>query len=426
MRSRLAPLSALAVSGIALVLGGCAGGSAAGGGGDTVQLTLGSWRTEDIAMWEDEILPAFTEANPDIEVEFAATDTNDYNAAIQSQVEGGNAPDLITCRPFDVNRAWISDGYFEDLTGLEALDAFEPVALNAWTGPDDTPYCVPVASVLAGFYYNKSVFDELGLEVPETHDDFLDVLQAIKDDGTYTPLALGSADGWQLAYNVLYNIGPNYWKGEEGRMGLIEGTQKLTDEPFVSAFEATADLMPYLPSGYEAMTYDDMGQLFSLGQAAIIPDGSWNINQLTSTGIDVGVFGAPVPKAGDTRYQQEMPDMAIGLNADSENKDAAETFLNWIASPEFLELYVNKVPGFFAMASEPVPYDNAVAQEFADLKEGAELTPRLALDRLSAGTPPLDDEIWVALQSVYSGSETPKSVTSSLQEDLESWYVPGE
>ena len=35
------------------------------------------------------------------------TDTNDYNAAIQSQVEGGTGPDLITCRPFDVNRAWI-------------------------------------------------------------------------------------------------------------------------------------------------------------------------------------------------------------------------------------------------------------------------------------------------------------------------------
>ena len=424
MRSRLAPLAAIAVTAMGLTLAGCAAGEPSNP--DATKLVLGSWRTEDIAMWEDEILPAFHEAYPDIEVEFAATDTNDYNAAIQSQVDGGNAPDLITCRPFDVNRSWIADGYFEDLTGLEALDSFTPTALAAWAGPDETPYCVPVASVLAGFYYNKTIFDELGLEVPETQAEFIDVLQAIKDNGTYTPLALGSADGWQLAYNVLYNMGPNYWKGEEGRLALIDGTQKLTDPDFVAAFEATNELVPYLPAGFEAITYDDMSQLFNLGQAAIIPDGSWNINQLTSTGLEVGVFGAPVPAAGDERYQQEMPDMAIGLNAASKNKDAAKTFLNWLTTPEFLEIFVNKLPGFFAMTTDAPSYDNPLAQEFSDLKTDASLTPRLALDRLSAGTPPLDDEIWVALQQMYAGTLTPEAATAELQAGLDSWYVPAE
>jgi len=58
-----------------------------------------------------------------------------------------------------------------------------------------------------------------------------------------------------------------------------------------------------------------MSQLFSLGQAAILPDGSWNINQVTATGLDVGVFGAP--EVDGERFQQEMPDMAFGLNASS-------------------------------------------------------------------------------------------------------------
>src|SRR3989337_3243621 len=107
MRSRLAPIAAIAIAAIGLTLAGCATGGP--GGGDTVELTVVSWRTEDIAMWEDEIIPVFEESHPGISVEFAATDTNDYNAAIQSQVDGGNAPDLITCRPFDVNRAWIDD-----------------------------------------------------------------------------------------------------------------------------------------------------------------------------------------------------------------------------------------------------------------------------------------------------------------------------
>ena len=35
-------------------------------------------------------------------------------------------------------------------------------------------------------------------------------------------------------------------------------------------------------------------------------------------------------------------------------------------------------------------------------QEDALLTPRLALDRLSAGTPPLDDEIWRLLQMMFN------------------------
>ena len=168
-----------------------------------------------------------------------------------------------------------------------------------------------------------------------------------------------------------------------------------------------------------------MVQLFALGKAAILPDGSWDINQVTANGINTGVFGPPVPAAGDQRYLQEMPDMAIGINAKSANKEAAKVFLDWIASPDFLNLYVNKVPGFFAMTKDPVTYTNPLAQEFANLKVGAKLTPRLALDRLSSGTPPLDDEIWRLLQVMFTtDTMTPEQVAAELQAGLESWYAP--
>lgn len=421
MRSRLAPLASLAIAGIALGLAGCAGGSS---GGDTETIVLGTWRTEDAAMWENDIIPAFEESHPGITVEYAPVDTNDYNAAIQSQIEGGTGPDLIMCRPFDVNRSWIEQGYFDPLTDLESIGSFPESALTAWEGDDGTPYCVPLASVLAGFYYNTAIFDELGLEVPTTQDEFIGVLDALEADGTYTPLALGTADGWQLAYNMLYQIGPNYWKGEEGRLGLIDGTKKLTDPDFVEGFTVFDEFKEYLPSGYEAISYEDMTQLFNLGKAAILPDGSWQITQVTSTGLDVGVFGAPPAAAGDQRYQQEMADMAFGLNAESEHKDAATEFLEWLGTPEFQQLYVNKLPGFFSMGTEPVTYDNPLAQEFADLKEGAELTSRLALDRLSAGQPPLDDEIWRVTQLMYNTGLSPEDATAELQAGLDSWYVP--
>lgn len=423
MRSKLATFAVMAVAGVGLGLAGCASG---GGDADGVTIVLGTWRTEDTVMWEEDIIPAFEESHPGISVEYAPVDTNDYNATIQSQVESGTGPDLIMCRPFDVNRSWIEKGYFDPLSDLDAIDSFDEVALTAWKGDDGEPYCVPVASVLAGFYYNAAIFEELGLEIPATQEEFIAVLDAIKADGTYAPLALGSADGWQLAYNLLYQVGPNYWKGEDGRLGLIDGTQKLTDADFVAGFAAFDSFRDYLPSGYESISYEDMTQLFTLGQAAILPDGSWQITQVTSTGLDIGVFGAPPAAEGDQRYQQEMADMAFGLNAESTQKEAATEFLEWLGTPEFQQLYVNKLPGFFSMGTEPVTYDDTLAQEFADLKEGAELTSRLALDRLSAGQPPLDDEIWRVAQLMYNSGLPPEEATAELQAGLDSWYVPAQ
>lgn len=392
---------------------------------ETVTLKLGSWRTEDIAVWEDKVLPAFAAKHPEIKVEFAPVNTNEYNAAIQSQIEAGAGPDLITCRPYDVNREWIKRNYLVPLDGLDGLAHFDKTARSAWTGDDGKSYCLPMAAVLAGFYYNIDIFNELGVKPPKNQADFITLLQTIKDDGRYVPLAYGSADGWQLAYNGLYNIGPAYWKGEEGRLGLIDGTKKLTDPEFVEAFAAFEAWKPFLAPGQASLQYSDMTQLFSIGRAAILPDGSWNINQVTSTGLNVGVFAPPVAKDGAERYLQEMPDMAIGINASSKNKEAAKTFLNWIADTEFQELFVNSAPGFFAMSDRPVTYNNALAQEFANLKTGAHLTSRLALDRLSAGNPPLDDEIWRVLQRMFTGSEvTPEKATAELQKDLASWYKP--
>jgi raffinose/stachyose/melibiose transport system substrate-binding protein len=424
MRSKLAPIAAIAVATIGLTLAGCSAGGTTGSSGSVTTITFGNWRTEDQALWEQNVIPAFEKAHPEIKVTYQPTGTNDYNAAIQSQVGSGTGPDVIMCRPFDVNRAWIKAGYFDNLKALPGIDGFTPTALGAWTGADNNPYCVPIASVLAGFYYNKTIFTELGLKIPTTMGEFTAVLKAIKDNGKYTPIALGSADGWQLSYNVLDSIGPNYWSGEDGRLGLINGTKKLTDPQFVAAFQAVSDLKSYMPDGYQSLKYEDQMQLFTLGKAAIMADGSWDVTAATATGLDIGVFAPPVVKAGDKRYLQEMPDQGVGLNAGSKNKDAANTFLSWLASSDFQSIYVDKVPGFFSMGSQPVTYTNALAQEFADLKTGALLTPRLQLDRLSAGTPPLDDNTWAVLQTVFNDGVSAADATAKLQTDLDSWYKP--
>ena len=99
-----------------------------------------------------------------------------------------------------------------------------------------------MASVIHGFMYNKDIFKKLGLEVPKTEAEFFAVLDKIKEDGSYIPMAMGTDDQWEAATMGYSNIGPNYWKGEEGRKALIDGSAKLTDAPYVEPFEEIAQM----------------------------------------------------------------------------------------------------------------------------------------------------------------------------------------
>ena len=81
------------------------------------------------------------------------------------------------------------------------------------------------------------------------------------------------------------NIGPNYWKGEEGRLALIDGKQKLTDRAVGRALSRRSPSgSHYLGDGFEAQTYPDSQNLFTLGRAAIYPAGSWEISRLQQPG----------------------------------------------------------------------------------------------------------------------------------------------
>src|SRR3546814_15595402 len=98
-----------------------------------------------------------------------------------------------------------------------------------------------MASVIHGFLYNAEAFEELGLEEPTTVEEFHALLDKIKEDGTYVPMAMGTADQWEAATMGFQNIGPNYWKGEEGRKALIAGEEKFTDPQYVAVFQELAN-----------------------------------------------------------------------------------------------------------------------------------------------------------------------------------------
>ena len=392
-----------------------------------VTLTIESWRNDDLTIWQDTIIPAFEAQNPGIKVVFAPTAPAEYNAALNSKLDAGSAGDLITCRPFDASLALYEAGQLADLSGLAAMANFSPVAKSAWQTDDGAAtFCVPMASVIHGFIYNKDAFDALGIAVPTTNEEFYAALDKIKADGTYIPMAMGTNDQWEAATMGYQNIGPTYWKGEEGRLALIAGTQKLTDEGWVAPYRELAKWKDYLGEGFEAQTYSDSQNLFTLGRAAIYPAGSWEITGFNANAdFEMGAFPPPVAAAGDTCYISDHTDIGIGLNSASPNKEAAQKFLSWVASSEFGTIFANSLPGFYPLANEPVTIEDPLAQEFASWRNECEKTIRSTYAILSRGTPNLENETWNASVQVIKGAETPEAAGARLQAGLESWYKPG-
>ena len=410
----------------ALLLGSSILGMAGIAAAQDKTLTIESWRNDDLAIWQEKLIPAFEKANPGIKVVFSPSAPTEYNAALNAKLDAGSAGDLITCRPFDASLELFNKGQLADLTSLPGMENFSDVAKSAWQTDDGaTTFCVPMASVIHGFIYNKDAFDQLGIAVPTTEAEFFAALDKIKEDGTYIPMAMGTKDLWEAATMGYQNIGPNYWKGEEGRLALIKDEQKLTDPQWVEPFAALAKWKPYLGDGFEAQSYPDSQNLFTLGRAAIYPSGSWEISVFNPQAqFKMGAFPPPVKNAGDTCYISDHNDIGIGLNAKSANADAAKTFLTWVASPEFATIYANALPGFFSLSSTPVKMEDPLAQEFVSWRETCEPTIRSTYQILSRGTPNLENETWVKSANVINGTQTPEEAAAELQKGLDSWYKP--
>ena len=410
----------------ALLLGSSVLGSAGIATAQDKTLTIESWRNDDLAIWQEKLIPAFEAANPGIKVVFSPSAPTEYNAALNAKLDAGSAGDLITCRPFDASLELYNKGHLGDLSSLPGIENFSDVAKSAWQTDDGkATFCVPMASVIHGFIYNKDAFDKLGIAVPATEAEFFAALDKIKADGNYIPMAMGTKDLWEAATMGYQNIGPTYWKGEEGRTALIKGEQKLTDPAWVEPYAVLAKWKDYLGDGFQAQSYPDSQNLFTLGRAAIYPAGSWEISGFnTQAQFKMGAFAPPVKNAGDTCYISDHTDIAIGMNPKSPNADAAKTFLSWVASPEFATIYANALPGFFSLSSTPVKMEDPLAQEFVSWREKCKSTIRSTYQILSRGTPNLENETWVESANVINGTDTPEVASKKLQDGLDAWYKP--
>jgi raffinose/stachyose/melibiose transport system substrate-binding protein len=372
----------------------------------------------------ENILAAFTAENPGITVKFDPTNPPDYNTTLRAQLEGGTGPDLMYLRSYANSRQLFADGFVEPLDAMkdDLVAAYGEANLVPWSTVEGEAYGVPIIAVSHGIYYNKQIFSELGIEIPQTWEQLIAAAQTISDAG-YIPFANASGDAWTIAEIVFMNLAPNFIGGREGRLAYLSGERCFNDENAVAAFQAVADIAPFLPDGQEALVYYDSQALFQTGQAAMWMGGSWDIPVFEGEIADFewGVFAMP-PLEGMDRYVTFHLDAGIGVNAASPNKEAAMTFLQWLNGPTFAKMLADELPGFFPIHLEAPEVSNPHAAEFLALNQDAAGTDvRWAWDGLLDGTPDGYTLMQDNAIAVINGEMTPQEAADGLQAGLAEW-----
>jgi raffinose/stachyose/melibiose transport system substrate-binding protein len=285
-RSKMRVFAAVAATGIAAgALAGCAaGGEGDGGDGDDVTITWWHNATNGPLpdVWE-EVAAEFEEANPGVNVEQTGYQNEELQRTlIPNALAAGDPPDLFQVWPGGELRDQVENGYLMPLDDaipetIESVGA----TVGPWQVGGET-YAIPFTFGIEGFWYNTDMFDEAGVEVPETFDELVDAVGALRESGV-VPIAVGAGAGWPAAHwwyqFALKSCSPETLAAAEEEFDFsdpcwVEAGEQLQEfigiEPFQEGFLGT---VPQEGAGSSA-------GMIANGQAAMELMGHWNVGTI--------------------------------------------------------------------------------------------------------------------------------------------------
>lgn len=369
------------------------------------ELTMGSWRTDDVEQVS--ALLAKYEELTGVKIVFQPTTSTQYNATLRQQLDGGIGPDLFYSRTYTTGAELCENGFnviCDDIPGVK--ENFTDTALEGFTDKDGHIFAVPFAAVSHFVYYNKTIFADNGIEVPATFEEFLTACEKLKAAGI-TPLANGIAGNWDILECVLCSMVPNYITAEE-RVAYEKGEKKLNDETWVRIYSDFAKLVPYLPEAYASIDEEQADVMFTLGQAAMVIDGSWSYSVL-SDGVDLGFFSFPAPEGNAAGFSLH-PDFGIAGNLASEHPEEVKGFLAWLASPEGAKIAAEVIPaGFLPLINADVAPEGSIISEMNAEGEGKNADRRFVWNMMDLYTPIVEQ-----LNAIVRGEQTPEGACDAV------------
>jgi raffinose/stachyose/melibiose transport system substrate-binding protein len=397
---------------------------------------------EEVTVWSwfiqstmEKSIAAFEEAHPGVEVNYTYYNYSpEYITALKAAAASGSLPDIIGLQPGSLTQQY--------------RDQLEPVntrATETWgegwdeqifpvnrkqmqmgnPEGDDSYYMIPQESQVLCIWYNRKIFEELGLSVPETYDDLKTASSTLTEAG-YIPMFQGAADGWQNE-NVFLMIANQF---EPGIVEQAQNGEAPWDSPAIveamAAWKGLFDDGVFQDGALGAHAYPTGAQLFAQGRVGMMALGSWWMQEskfpppLSEYVQDMDGFDyfqlPPLKDGNPTSPPVGGIDIGYGLTNNGADNPDAWTFLAELTNGVALQPALNDLndlPAFEGHAPEGEVSDHVKAmfdRFMAALPEAENqrfASPAVAeaLDNALAGVAAGDLEVAAALESVQAATD---------------------
>ncbi|WP_235560032.1 ABC transporter substrate-binding protein [Microbacterium sp. Leaf159] len=338
-----------AALGTVAALGGCAASP------DDGITTLSFFQFKGEALEDfNEIIADFEAENPDIRV--VQNQVADSETLIRTLLVKDKAPDVITLNANGGFGDLAQAGVFYDFSDEPVLETINPAVqeilaeLGTKQGEVNGLGYVNNAN---GVIYNQDIFEEQGLEVPETWDEFIAVCDALEAAGI-TPFYGTLADSWtgMPSWNALgaYASQDGFFddmRAEGEDVGADSAVSFENDFPEV--MEQQAQLFSYMQEGYRGRTYDDGNAAFARGESAMLLQGIWALNPVKAINPDINaaIFPYPASDDPDDRLLVSGVDVVVTMAKDTPHREEALRFIEYLFDVGVIEEFAasqNMIP----------------------------------------------------------------------------------
>lgn len=305
-------------------------------GKDTSQGDRSAEGTINFYYWDggqteavEALIGLFEEQQPQIKVVPTQIPTSEYWTKLQTSLPNGTGPDVFWMNmtaPDYFNAGLLYDmGERIKAEGVD-LSVFPSLLTNLYI-QGEAVYAIPKDYDGIALFYNKAIFDEMGIPYPTdamTWDQLLDLAQKVTNDQHYGFVA-------QNAGNVCYQ---DFIYSNGGRISAADHAGCEINKP--EAVEAIQYLHDMMYKSKVSPTYSEQlefspNDMFVSGQAAMITAGSWKMTNFSEgLGEDLGICTMPVAKTPAITASG----LGYCINAASTNLDAAWEFVKFCATKE--------------------------------------------------------------------------------------------
>ncbi len=328
------------------------------------------------AYWK-EIAKMFEEANPGTTVNITANP--DIGELIRPKIIAGTPPDVVYLNQTDPSG--VTQGLIKEEGFLELTDLFEENALNedvalkdkilpgilesVYMSPygDEKIYMAPYNYNVMGLWYNKTLFDEEGIEIPKTWDDFFALNEVAKEHDRALFTYQGASPGYieEILIPAVYSLGgqesldqmltydPEFWKSDVALDAL-------------AIVEEIATTENALMNGTVALDHTQSQTSFMQGDSMFIPNGNWFEGEMEEApreeGFEFGFLGVPAFDANDPLLALTSVEQMYIPKA-AANPELAKEFLKFLYTEESV-----KLNGEFAKAAMAVDGASDLVKEY--------------------------------------------------------------